>query len=63
MGKQKDIRHKTIDDREFKYCGDCKEWLLLTRFGKSKRNRDGLCSRCKPCQKKYLYKENIMRKN
>ena len=55
MGKQKE--HKIIKGLRFKYCKSCKEWLLLTRFGKSKNNWDGLQSRCKTCQKEYYFTE------
>jgi hypothetical protein len=36
-----------------KYCSSCKIEKPLTRFGKHRRNKDGLRSQCKECERKY----------
>ena len=36
-----------------KYCGTCESYKNVSEFHKRKASNDGLCSKCKTCQKVY----------
>ena len=45
------IDHIFIDNIEHKWCGQCKEYVVIAQFGKETKKRDGLKCICKPCSK------------
>ena len=49
----KRIEHRIIDDVEYKYCGRCGTWKILSEFSLSKRTWDNLYTWCRMCSAKY----------
>jgi len=43
--------HRFQGTQEEKQCSGCDAWKVLKEFSKNKRSWDGLCYRCKACQK------------
>lgn len=61
-GRTKAIPHKVVDGVEYKYCGNCKQWLVLDTFSKSSTIKDGYVSQCKRCvcdRTKQYVEENL----
>ena len=48
----KRVEHKIIKGAEYKYCGKCDSWKLLSKFGKDKNRWDLLYFSCKACTNK-----------
>ena len=45
-----------------KTCCTCKETKNFTFFNKDRKNKDGHCSQCKECKKKYIRPEHLVEK-
>ena len=46
----------------YKYCGCCKQNLILSKFAKNKAKKDGLQERCTPCRKMHHQTVKHLRK-
>ena len=57
-------KHKIINDQEYKYCIDCKNWKLLNsdNFYKHILTKDGFLNVCKDCSKAYAKNKYTKRK-
>lgn len=51
-GRTKAVPHRILDGVEYKYCGNCKQWIVLDGFNRSETIRDGYMSQCKKCASK-----------
>lgn len=47
------INHEMIDSIEYKWCGKCKTYKQIDKFGKSKQTWDNLRPTCKDCLHEY----------